>query len=219
MNKKYLNFILLIVGVILIYPTIVLAAGDPMCHQLEVKIFGSKVTQVCSPAAYIAPLFKLSLGAGVLLAFGAMTFAAVKYGSSRDNANQKKEAISQFGNSILGMVILFGITLALRTVNPALINLGGLQELGGEKIKMKDNKVCLSYVDKYNECSNTKYKTCFENCMKSLMVLINDKEKARQVCSSPGRYDLGIKTGGGCASECWDEYQAIQDCLDKVVPS
>jgi len=88
---------------------------------LQIKILGQeKVTDI---AAYIALIYKYTVGAAAVLAVVMILWGGIVYltaGGLPDKINQAKEYIS---NALIGLVLLYTSYLLLQTLNPDLVKL------------------------------------------------------------------------------------------------
>ncbi|PIT93218.1 MAG: hypothetical protein COU06_01210 [Candidatus Harrisonbacteria bacterium CG10_big_fil_rev_8_21_14_0_10_38_8] len=101
-----------------------LAIGEPQPVDLNVPLpdgsggFSSSL----SPEAYIIGAYKWGVGLAVLLAVASITFAGVQYILSAGNVTSKESALGRLKSSVLGLVLLLGSFLILRTINPDILN-------------------------------------------------------------------------------------------------
>jgi len=85
-------------------------------QNLNVPIGGSVSTTV-RPEEYIADIYTWGVGLAALLAFGFLTFGAVEYTASAGNIGSRESAVKRMRSAILGLVLLLGASLLLRTIN------------------------------------------------------------------------------------------------------
>lgn len=75
--------------------------------------------------------YSLALMLAGILAFGAIVYGGVKYAVSRGNPSGESEGKSWITNALLGLLLLAGAYVVLRTVNPQIVtlNIPGLPQL------------------------------------------------------------------------------------------
>ncbi|HEY4511035.1 MAG TPA: pilin [Candidatus Paceibacterota bacterium] len=72
-------------------------------------------------------LFKLSLGAGAILAVLMLVLGGIEYMVS-EAINKKKLGLERIRNSVLGLFLLFGSVLILQTINPDILSFKVLEK-------------------------------------------------------------------------------------------
>lgn len=201
-----------VIGIIMFLPlTSVLAQQQQECpvgsHRLEVKLpgFGDANGCVNGPSGYIIPLFKLSLGFGIIAASMMMILGALKYGSAKDNTNQKKDALEQFWQAMLGLFLLFAVTFILRTINPGLTNLGSFEE--GDSFQSAPwggaSNTCSDLHNAYSYCIQTAKTTCLNDCVATKLPNSNlNNSQIRVYCVNY------------CVRTCEDKKNAYIMCRD-----
>ncbi len=75
-----------------------------------------------SPARAISDLYTFALGIGAMVAFGIIVYAAFRYATSESSSTQS-EAKTMIYQALLGLLLLLGVTLVLRFIDPELPNL------------------------------------------------------------------------------------------------
>lgn len=75
------------------------------------------------PSGWIRYIFVVSFALVSLVMVGNITYAGFKYLTAGDNAGQVGDAKKRIWSSFLGLVILLGSYLFLRTINPQLVNI------------------------------------------------------------------------------------------------
>jgi len=145
--------ILAIFGFFIALQSVALAATS-ICHTLEVPLPGMSVA--CGPADYLSNAYKIALGAGVFTAAVVIIYAGIMMAVSGDNASKQKDARDQIFQAILGLIILFGSYLILRTINPDLVKLGQWQNLPAFQINAPSSIItrpeCEEGWKKYEQC-------------------------------------------------------------------
>ena len=75
------------------------------------------------PLGVIGEFYSMGLLFGGVLAFGAIVWGAIKYTLSAGNPSQQGDAKEWITQALLGLALLAGAFLILRTINPNLVNL------------------------------------------------------------------------------------------------
>ncbi len=83
------------------------------------------------PVGAIGNIYLFALGAAGFIAFGAITYAGIKWMLSKGNPSEISDAKDQITQALLGLVLLFGAYIILNTINPELtvLQIPGLSEL------------------------------------------------------------------------------------------
>lgn len=76
-----------------------------------------------TPIQLIARAYQFALSFGAVLAFGAIVYGALKYAIARGNPAGQSDAKDRITQALLGLLLLLGAYLILRTVNPELVAL------------------------------------------------------------------------------------------------
>lgn len=87
-----------------------------------------------TPAEFVATLYQFSLMIVGLVAFGGLILGGVKYILSAGNIVEQSDARDQITKAIMGLALLLGAFLILRTINPNLVN---LKDPGGEILEIE----------------------------------------------------------------------------------
>ncbi len=74
-------------------------------------------------AGWVSDFYKFSLIAGVFLAVGVIVWAGLRYTLAAGNPSTQSDARDQILQALLGLILLFGASLVLSTINPNLVNL------------------------------------------------------------------------------------------------
>ncbi|MDB5187881.1 MAG: hypothetical protein JWO50_401 [Candidatus Kaiserbacteria bacterium] len=82
---------------------------------------------------YLNAMFRIILSAGAFAAVCRITWAGYLYMGSADMWSKKDVAKKMFADSIIGLLILFGVYLILFQINPNLLNLDILKTLNTVK--------------------------------------------------------------------------------------
>jgi len=75
------------------------------------------------PAGWIASFYTFALILSGILAFGAVVYGGFLYATSAGNAHRQEQGTSFIWSALLGLLLLGGAYLILKTINPALIKL------------------------------------------------------------------------------------------------
>jgi hypothetical protein len=76
-----------------------------------------------SPLDLVNGVYRFALMIGGLLAFGSIVYAGVKYAVAAGDSHGQSDAKDQITQALLGLVLLAGAALILRTINPSITNL------------------------------------------------------------------------------------------------
>lgn len=87
------------------------------------NIPGISNVSTVGPAGWVAGFYKFALIASGILAFGAVVYGGILYAISGGNASKQGEGRSWIWSALIGLLLLAGAYLILKTVNPALVNL------------------------------------------------------------------------------------------------
>jgi len=151
-------------------------------YTLEIPLPGLQKT-VCGPAEYLSGIYKLAVGIAVVLAAIMIVYGGIIWSTSGGNPSRQKEARSHITQAIFGLVLLLASYLILRTINPALVNLGELQSRiqGKSQINIsppptpepltpacekceKDYRTCLKFVRTEIGTQNKQYQHLLQQC-------------------------------------------------------
>ncbi|OGE83684.1 MAG: hypothetical protein A3B10_04485 [Candidatus Doudnabacteria bacterium RIFCSPLOWO2_01_FULL_44_21] len=123
MKKTLVIFALLF----LVLPQLALAQTNP-CTLAGVK---SSTDKSSTLPACINQIYVWSLGVGGLLALLMVIFGGYMYMTAAGNAEQASKGVEMLWGAIIGLALLFGAYLLLRTINPDLVNfnIGSVQNL------------------------------------------------------------------------------------------
>jgi Type IV secretion system pilin len=94
-----------------------------------------------NPAAIVSTIYNIALMAGGVLAFGAIVFGAIRYTVAAGNPTGQHEARDQITQALLGLLLLFGCYLILKTINPQLVGNLNLPVLDPIHINPNDNQI------------------------------------------------------------------------------
>ncbi|MEK7608084.1 MAG: pilin, partial [Patescibacteria group bacterium] len=75
------------------------------------------------PAAFILDFYNFALALGGLLAFIMILYAGIRYAASRGNPSSQSDAKDAITQALLGLLLLMGAYIILRTINPELVTL------------------------------------------------------------------------------------------------
>lgn len=102
-------------------------------YSLEVGIPGKvKIGGDQSLVQYISNIYQFALAIAGIAAFGSLVYAGILWIISAA-VDQKKKAMEQISNALLGLGLVLGAFLLLQTINPDLVNKGlpGLSDIKG----------------------------------------------------------------------------------------
>jgi Type IV secretion system pilin len=91
--------------------------------NINTNIPGTNSTNAGVPGI-IQNFYYFALAIAGILAFGAIVYGGVKYATGRGNPSSESEGKSWITGALLGLLLLAGAYIILRTINPALVNLG-----------------------------------------------------------------------------------------------
>jgi hypothetical protein len=75
------------------------------------------------PAGWVNAFYRFALIFSGILAFGAIVYGGIKYAVSAGNASSQSEGRAWIWSALIGLLLLAGAYLILRTINPNLVNL------------------------------------------------------------------------------------------------
>jgi hypothetical protein len=81
------------------------------------------IVQVSDPISMIRSGYELALAMGGALALVMIVIAGIRYATSVGDPHASKDAIDQLFQAALGILLLFGAYILLRTINPSLTTL------------------------------------------------------------------------------------------------
>ncbi|MEK9180298.1 MAG: hypothetical protein AAB897_02705, partial [Patescibacteria group bacterium] len=84
-----------------------------------------------TPGQFVQSFYNFTLLAAGALAFGAIVYGGILYTFAAGNPSKQSEGKDWVKSALLGLLLLAGAGLILRTINPALVNLEALQGLPG----------------------------------------------------------------------------------------
>lgn len=105
--------------------------------KYDIPCVGTKCAKTSTAAGWIARIYQFGLGIAGLAAFASIVYGAFKYVLSAGNIVDQKDARDQITQAILGLVLLFGSYLILKTINPELVQ---LKESPGDMISIPELK-------------------------------------------------------------------------------
>ncbi len=118
----------------------------------------------CEPPAniaeYLNSFYGFAVGVAGLLALGMIVAGGVYYTVSAGSGDKQKEAKSMITSAILGVILLFGSYLILRTVNPRITNLSiGFTDITGKETEKLTAASTLAgeSVQINNDCGDFKF--------------------------------------------------------------
>ena len=113
------GFLLLVVGCSLLVVSPSSALAQSSCAEVPLPLIGTGDLDPCSsPAAYIAYWFYLSLYLAGIFALLVLVVGGVMYMTSGVIGTTQK-ATKMMQDAVLGIILLFGSFLFLKTLNPA----------------------------------------------------------------------------------------------------
>ena len=112
-TKRNLSILVLACG-ILVSGTLFASA-----QNISVNIPGTHGTDQGVPGI-VANLYEFSLMIGVLLAFGVIVYAGIKYTVAVGNPSAQSDAKDHVFQALLGLLLLLGASIVLGTINPRL---------------------------------------------------------------------------------------------------
>jgi hypothetical protein len=75
------------------------------------------------PAGWVSSFYTFALIIGGILAFGAVVYGGILYAISAGNSSKQSEGRSWIWSALIGLLLLAGAYIILKTINPNLINL------------------------------------------------------------------------------------------------
>ena len=75
------------------------------------------------PAGWVASFYSFALIISGILAFGAAVYGGVLYATSAGNASKQSEGRSWIWSALIGLLLLGGAYIILKTINPNLVKL------------------------------------------------------------------------------------------------
>jgi len=109
-------------------------------------------------AKKVSNLYNMALGIGAMLALGIIIYAGVRYTASGGNASAIGEAKKWISAALLGLVLLFGSYLLLKTINPDLLTLKDPTTLQNESQETEPPDLTLPvFIERYrciDECTD-----------------------------------------------------------------
>ncbi len=119
MTKTFILFYLLLAIVF-----IARAAGENLSGPANPATAGN-------PSQFVLDFYNFSLAIGGILAFGSIVYGGIKYTFARGNPTAQGDGKDWIKSALLGLLLLAGSYLVLKTINPQLIslNIAGLPGL------------------------------------------------------------------------------------------
>lgn len=140
MTKNSLKIVLVSLAAYLVFGGVTALAQESYKLQVPLVIVGEggkieTITKIPSVdqkgpsiSRYIRNLYLWSLGIGGLLAMFNIVLGGILYTLSAGNIAKREDARSRITQAIIGLTLLFGAYLILRTINPDLVKLGKLEQ-------------------------------------------------------------------------------------------
>jgi len=75
------------------------------------------------PSGFVANFYNFALMIAGVLAFGAIVWGGIKYAAGAGNPSSQSEGKSWIQGALLGLLLLVGAYVILRTINPDIVNL------------------------------------------------------------------------------------------------
>ena len=72
---------------------------------------------------FVSNFYSFALIAAGILAFGAIVWGGIKYATGRGNPSEESDGKSWITSALLGLLLLAGAYVVLKTINPELLNL------------------------------------------------------------------------------------------------
>ena len=102
---------------------LLLPLGPARAADINVTIPGITAAETANPAGWVVALYRFSLMAAGLLAFGMIVYAGLRYTFAAGNPSTQSDARDQILQALLGLLLLLGAFIVLTTINPGLTNL------------------------------------------------------------------------------------------------
>lgn len=106
-------------------------------EKYDIPCVGGECETSSTAAGLVARIYQFGLGIAGLAALASIVYGAFKYVLSAGNIVEQKDARDQITQAILGLVLLFGSYLILKTINPQLVR---LKETPGDMISIPELK-------------------------------------------------------------------------------
>ncbi len=108
--------------------------------KLIVPIPGISPTET-DPLQYIKGIYNFGIGFGMLIAMAIIIYAGLKWTTSAGNISAQSEAKDMILNAVLGVAMLLGAVLILRTIDPKLttLRLPELKSIGKQEFDFAKN--------------------------------------------------------------------------------
>ncbi len=156
---------------------------------------------------FITNFYSFALMMAGILAFGAIVWGGIKYATGRGNPSAESDGKSWITNALLGLLLLAGAYIILRTINPQLValRLAGLPQVepaattdgtGGDRGNLPPPSLC-------GVVGCTAGQVCQANAVNSAMICVNSATKCTR--STWGACPSGnqcVKTADGSAWNC-----------------
>ncbi len=110
--------------------------GIALGGDIKLSPSGPAATTVAgNPGEVFSQILRFGFLIGGLLAFGAIVYGAFKYTTAAGNPSGQTDAKDQIWSAVIGLLLLLGSVLILRTINPVLksVTIGGLSALPAVK--------------------------------------------------------------------------------------
>lgn len=104
-----------------------------LATQLTINPNLPGVGPVDSVPGFVTNFYSFALMMAGILAFGAIVWGGIKYATGRGNPAAESEGKSWITNALLGLLLLAGAYVILRTINPQIVglNIAGLPSVSG----------------------------------------------------------------------------------------
>jgi Type IV secretion system pilin len=91
--------------------------------SINPNIPGLSNISTSGPAGWVKSFYTFALIISGILAFGAIVYGGIKYATSAGNAHNQQEGRDWIYSALIGLLLLAGAYLILKTINPNLVNL------------------------------------------------------------------------------------------------
>ncbi|MEK9180481.1 MAG: hypothetical protein AAB897_03655 [Patescibacteria group bacterium] len=92
-------------------------------HAVDFSLPGGIHTEAEGTPGIIDDIYRFSLFSAGILAFGAIVYGGIKYTFAAGNPSGQSEGKEWVKGALLGLLLLAGAYLILRTINPQLVQL------------------------------------------------------------------------------------------------
>ncbi|MBI4085750.1 MAG: hypothetical protein HY433_00675 [Candidatus Liptonbacteria bacterium] len=113
----------------------IFSLGSVSAAGITVTLPGITSAETANPGGWVSALYRFSLMAAGMLAFGMIVYAGLRYTFAAGNPSTQSDARDQILQALLGLLLLFGAFIVLTTINPNLTNLAlpGLGKIEGQE--------------------------------------------------------------------------------------